>query len=303
MDEGPPNAETGLVAAPFPLASDTAQTAALFPADEDKTANERPKVAGKKPPDKKPAERKPAETADTGRVVAPYRTTTKPDADTGRVEVPFRQVEAPFPVDDRPVHSESTGTVSVPLAVSKLKGVPSSSSVDEDGSSEKPRPALFPIDAPPSAPMSAVAPAPAPSRAKGLGPREQKMVMLAGGIVIALGLATVWLFSSAGSGSQHSQVREASPAEKVRPGYLRVTALCGGMQIPAKLSMNGSDKGDTPVELPLPTAFPPGKHELELHLSARIGDPVDVTWAYHLPLDPSQPGKALEIEMYGCGGY
>ena len=278
----PEPADTGVAAAPFPVSSgkkpapspsDTARTPALFPAD-------------------------PGGDPDTGRVVAPFRAVA-PEADTGRVVAPFRAVEAAFPLEDPDDDggSEPPSVVSVPMAVAKRKGT--TQEFDENPLVASTRPAPFPLEGtPPEAPPPADT---APRRA--LGGRERTVLLAGGVVVLALGLSTVWLVGGdpAPKGPRLVTAREAAAAEPVQAGAVRVSALCGGKQIAARLWVNGAEKGDTPLEVGLPTTFPPGRHELELHLVARFGEPVDARYTYYLPLDPARPGVALEVELEGCG--
>ncbi|MBL8953208.1 MAG: hypothetical protein JNK82_20690 [Myxococcaceae bacterium] len=241
-----------------------------------------------------PTDTQDEDTKDTGRVVAPYRK-AKADADTGKVEVPFRAVEAPFAVeekdDTRPMRPSAPAT---PMAVSKRR----------KGTTQ-------PFDEVPAGPVAVAAPFPVghtPPRPKAQPPEAPKSrrgsgLLIAAFIVLtSVGASATLLYLSSGrkGGPREGMVRDASAQHKAKPGHLRVGTLCGGKPIVSRLSVAGVDKGDTPVEVALPTGLPAGEHLLELHIAGRFGDPVDVHYNYRLPLPAGAPGEAIEIELAGC---
>jgi hypothetical protein len=118
-------------------------------------------------------------------------------------------------------------------------------------------------------------------------------------IVIALGIVVLMLAFGGGKGKPRgAQITDVSAKFRVKPGWLRVAAVCGTNPIVARVAVAGADKGSTPVEVPLPGG-PPGDHVLDLHLEGRIGGPTDARFQYSLPSDPTN-GTAIEVQLEGC---
>ncbi len=286
VDE-PDGAPTGRVAVVFPPdASDTGRVSAPFPADTKPGAPARA-PAGETREAPKVSDTQDEDAADTGRVVAPYRK-AKSEADTGKVAVPFRAVEAPFALDDDEDEDDDAEPVSmpsVPMAISKKR-----------------KGATGTFDEEPAAAVAVVAPFPVgqepPRRRRWL---ERLLIACAGLVVLAVGLsAIVVLGTTPKSTLRQASVRDASAQYKAKPGFVRVGTQCGGKPIPARLSVEGADKGETPIELGLPVDLAAGEHVLTLRLAARFGDPMEAQYHFQLPLPAGQPGEAIEVDLEGC---
>jgi len=275
--EEAPFAETGRVASPFPV--DTKRSAKAARAAPVET-REAPKVSDTQDEDQNA----------TGRVVAPYRA-AKPDADTGKVAVPFRAVEAPFAVDEEDAgEPEPHSEPSVPMAVSKKRKGSTGTFDEQPELSAAGVAAPFPVGH-----------TPPPKRAAAEG--RNRALLVAGALILVFFAASSTLLlvnASPKSIAREAAVHDASAQYQAKPGHVRVGARCGSKPIVARLFVHGVDKGDTPVEVALPTGLPAGEQVLELHVAGRFGDPMDARYHYRLPLEPGKPGEAIEVELEGC---